>query len=283
MQCCHSVVIVTLFVTGMDPLTGIALSLHVPPPQNGRRTDGRTDTRAAAVIGGSAAGWWKMSLGAGGRGGRHGQAGAGSGGAEEGPLGVPFPEHCADVLGGLNEQRLSGQLCDVLLVAQDKEFPAHRSVLASCSSYFHKLFTSGAAADRQSVYTLDFVQAEALSALLEFAYTSTLTVSHSSVCEILSAARLLEVPPVRDVCTHLLDNKVLSPPVGPQFHFPSMHRTPHTHTNTHPGILIPSQVLNSTHVTTMWPQGILFRSLHDDSHDNNVFSPYGLFVLLGRK
>ncbi|XP_023699846.2 zinc finger and BTB domain-containing protein 7A isoform X1 [Paramormyrops kingsleyae] len=198
----------------MNPLTGIALSSHVPPPQNGRRTDGRTDTRAAAVIGGSAAGWWKMSLGAGGRGGRHGQAGAGAGGAEEGPLGVPFPEHCADVLGGLNEQRLSGQLCDVLLVAQDKEFPAHRSVLASCSSYFHKLFTSGAAADRQSVYTIDFVRAEALSALLEFAYTSTLTVSHSSVCEILSAAQLLEVPPVRDVCTHLLDNKVLSPPAG---------------------------------------------------------------------
>uniref|UniRef100_A0A8C9R2W1 Zinc finger and BTB domain-containing protein 7A n=1 Tax=Scleropages formosus TaxID=113540 RepID=A0A8C9R2W1_SCLFO len=130
----------------------------------------------------------------------------------EGPVGVPFPEHSADILCGLNEQRLSGQLCDVLLVAQGREFPAHRSVLASCSAYFHKLFTSGAAADRQSVYALDFVRAEALSALLEFAYTATLTVSHASVGEVLSAARLLEVPPVREVCTHLLKTKVLSPP-----------------------------------------------------------------------
>ncbi|XP_035504710.1 zinc finger and BTB domain-containing protein 7A isoform X1 [Scophthalmus maximus] len=191
--------------------------------QTGRRTDGRTDTRVGAVLGGSAAGWWKMSSGAGGRGGRQlrgtasGRAGGGRGGAgeaEEGPVGIPFPEHSADILGSLNKQRLSGLLCDVLLVTQDQEFPAHRSVLASCSSYFHKLFTSGAAADQQNIYKIDFVAAEALGALLDFAYTATLTVSHSSVADILAAARLLEISPVQDVCTHLLDTKVLSPPAG---------------------------------------------------------------------
>nr|XP_043899790.1 zinc finger and BTB domain-containing protein 7A [Solea senegalensis] len=191
--------------------------------QTGRRTDGRTDTRVGAVLGGSAAGWWKMSSGAGGRGGRQlrGTASSGGGGgrggageAEEGPVGIPFPEHSADILGNLNKQRLSGLLCDVLLVTQDREFPAHRSVLASCSSYFHKLFTSGAAADQQNVYNIDFLAAEALGALLDFAYTATLTVSHSSVADILAAARLLEISPVQDVCTHLLDTKVLSPPAG---------------------------------------------------------------------
>ncbi|KAF7668368.1 hypothetical protein LDENG_00016130 [Lucifuga dentata] len=160
-----------------------------------------------------------MSSGAGGRGGRRlretasSRGGGGRGGAgeaEEGPVGIPFPEHSADILGSLNKQRLSGLLCDVLLVAQDREFRAHRSVLASCSSYFHKLFTSGVVADQQNVYTIDF----ALGALLDFAYTATLTVSHSSVADILAAAHLLEIPPVHDVCTHLLDTKVLSPPAG---------------------------------------------------------------------
>ncbi|XP_012736399.1 zinc finger and BTB domain-containing protein 7A [Fundulus heteroclitus] len=164
-----------------------------------------------------------MSSGAGGRGGRRlrgitstggGGRRGGAGEAEEGPVGIPFPEHSADVLGGLNKQRLSGLLCDVLLVTQDQEFPAHRSVLASCSSYFHKLFTSGLAADQQNVYNIDFVPAEALGALLDFAYTATLMVSHSSVADILAAARLLEISPVQDVCTHLLDTKVLSPPAG---------------------------------------------------------------------
>ncbi|XP_024909368.1 zinc finger and BTB domain-containing protein 7A isoform X2 [Cynoglossus semilaevis] len=164
-----------------------------------------------------------MSSGAGGRGGRQlrgtvsSRGGGGRGGAgeaEEGPVGIPFPEHSADILGNLNKQRLSGLLCDVLLVTQDREFPAHRSVLASCSSYFHKLFTSGAAADQQNIYNIDFVAAEALGSLLDFAYTATLTVSHSSVADILAAARLLEISPVQDVCTHLLDTKVLSPPAG---------------------------------------------------------------------
>ncbi|KAK1805953.1 hypothetical protein P4O66_012998 [Electrophorus voltai] len=155
-----------------------------------------------------------MSSGAGGRGGRAGRAAGSTGEVVEGPVGIPFPEHSADLLEGLNRQRLSGLLCDVLLVTQEREFPAHRSVLASCSSYFHKLFTSGLAADRQSVYALDFVRAEALAALLDFAYTATLTVSRSSVGDILSAARLLEISPVQDVCTELLDTKVLSPPVS---------------------------------------------------------------------
>lgn len=155
-----------------------------------------------------------MSSGAGGRGRREGRACGGAGEVEEGPVGIPFPEHSADLLGSLNRQRLSGLLCDVLLVAQEREFPAHRSVLASCSTYFHKLFTSGLAADRQKVYALDFVRPEALAALLDFAYTATLTVSRNSVVDILSAARVLEISPVQDVCTHLLDTKVLSPPVG---------------------------------------------------------------------
>ncbi|KAI4828313.1 hypothetical protein KUCAC02_022411 [Chaenocephalus aceratus] len=173
-----------------------------------------------------------MSSGAGGRGGRRlrgtassagGGGRGGAGEAEEGPVGIPFPEHSADILGSLNKQRLSGLLCDVLLVSQELEFPAHRSVLASCSSYFHKLFTSGAAADQQNVYNIDFVVAEALGALLDFAYTATLTVSHSSVADILAAARLLEIPPVQDVCTHLLDSKVLSPPEFLEFYLRGAH------------------------------------------------------------
>ncbi|TRY62303.1 hypothetical protein DNTS_025850 [Danionella cerebrum] len=192
------------------------LCVHSPTSanQHGRRTDGRTDGRVVAAIGGSTAGWWKMSSGAGGRGRREGRACGGAGKVEEGPVGIPFPEHSVDLLSSLNQQRLSGMLCDVLLVAQEQEFPAHRSVLASCSTYFHKLFTSGLAADREKVYPLDFVQPEALAALLDFAYTATLTVSRNSVAAILSAARVLEISPVQDICTHLLDTKVLSPPAG---------------------------------------------------------------------
>uniref|UniRef100_A0A8D2MRK1 BTB domain-containing protein n=1 Tax=Zonotrichia albicollis TaxID=44394 RepID=A0A8D2MRK1_ZONAL len=85
--------------------------------------------------------------------------------------GIPFPDHSSDILSSLNEQRNNGLLCDVVILVEGQEFPTHRSVLAACSQYFKKLFTSGLVVDQQNVYEIDFVSADALSALLEFAYT----------------------------------------------------------------------------------------------------------------
>ncbi|XP_034975186.2 zinc finger and BTB domain-containing protein 7A [Zootoca vivipara] len=131
-------------------------------------------------------------------------------GGVDGPIGIPFPDHSSDILSSLNEQRNHGLLCDVVILVDGQEFPTHRSVLAACSQYFKKLFTSGLVVDQQNVYEIDFVSADALSSLLEFAYTATLTVSTSNVGEILNAATLLEIQAVRDVCTDLLDRKILA-------------------------------------------------------------------------
>uniref|UniRef100_A0A3Q3ATN0 Zinc finger and BTB domain containing 7C n=1 Tax=Kryptolebias marmoratus TaxID=37003 RepID=A0A3Q3ATN0_KRYMA len=127
-------------------------------------------------------------------------------------IGIPFPNHSSDVLCSLNEQRRDGLLCDVILIVQDQEYRTHRSVLAACSQYFKKLFTvattdSGdphhAAA---AVYEIDFVAPESLTAILEFAYTSTLTVTASNVKEILNAAQMLEIPCIINVCLEIMDS-----------------------------------------------------------------------------
>ena len=44
--------------------------------------------------------------------------------------------HPGTVLEGLNRLRLNGVLCDVILCCEGQEFPCHRHVLASISSYF---------------------------------------------------------------------------------------------------------------------------------------------------
>nr|XP_042697410.1 zinc finger and BTB domain-containing protein 7A isoform X1 [Chrysemys picta bellii]XP_042697411.1 zinc finger and BTB domain-containing protein 7A isoform X1 [Chrysemys picta bellii]XP_042697412.1 zinc finger and BTB domain-containing protein 7A isoform X1 [Chrysemys picta bellii]XP_042697413.1 zinc finger and BTB domain-containing protein 7A isoform X1 [Chrysemys picta bellii] len=131
-------------------------------------------------------------------------------GGVDGPIGIPFPDHSSDILSSLNEQRNNGLLCDVVILVDGQEFPTHRSVLAACSQYFKKLFTSGLVVDQQNVYEIDFVSVDALSALLDFAYTATLTVSTSNVNEILNAAKLLEIQAVTEVCTDLLDRKILA-------------------------------------------------------------------------
>ncbi|XP_073680737.1 zinc finger and BTB domain-containing protein 7C [Garra rufa] len=128
---------------------------------------------------------------------------------DEDLIGIPFPNHSNDVLCSLNEQRRDGLLCDVILVVRDQEYRTHRSVLAACSQYFKKLFTVATGSSQDSnqhhIYELDFVAPESLTAILEFAYTSTLTVTASNVKEILSAARLLEIPCIINVCLEIMD------------------------------------------------------------------------------
>ncbi|KAL6469662.1 hypothetical protein MHYP_G00207810 [Metynnis hypsauchen] len=127
---------------------------------------------------------------------------------EEDLIGIPFPNHSSDVLCSLNEQRRNGLLCDVVLVVKDQEYRTHRSVLAACSQYFKKLFTVATGdgdPSQHGVYELDFVAPESLTAILEFAYTSTLTVTASNVKEILGAARLLEIPCIISVCLEIMD------------------------------------------------------------------------------
>ncbi|XP_040054150.2 zinc finger and BTB domain-containing protein 7C [Gasterosteus aculeatus] len=130
---------------------------------------------------------------------------------EEDLIGIPFPNHSSDVLCSLNEQRRDGLLCDVVLIVRDHEYRTHRSVLAACSQYFKKLFTVATAdgGDHHTavaVYEIDFVAPEPLTAILEFAYTSTLTVTASNVKEILKAAQMLEIPCIINVCLEIMDS-----------------------------------------------------------------------------
>ncbi|KAM4808375.1 zinc finger and BTB domain-containing protein 7C [Rhinophrynus dorsalis] len=120
-------------------------------------------------------------------------------------IGIPFPNHSAEVLCALNELRQDGLLCDVILIVQDLEYRTHRSVLAACSKYFKKLFTTGSLLDQPYIYEIDFVKPEAFSAILEFAYTSTLTITTSNVRQILDAAEMLEIQCIINVCLEILE------------------------------------------------------------------------------
>ncbi|XP_068942054.1 zinc finger and BTB domain-containing protein 7B [Petaurus breviceps papuanus] len=146
------------------------------------------------------------------------------GSPEDDLIGIPFPDHSSELLSCLNEQRQLGQLCDLTIRTQGLEYRTHRAVLAACSHYFKKLFTEGgggtgasggmAASSGAGVCELDFVGPEALGALLEFAYTATLTTSSANMPAVLQAARLLEIPCVIAACVEILQGSGLEAP-GP--------------------------------------------------------------------
>ncbi|XP_035231775.1 kelch-like protein 3 [Stegodyphus dumicola] len=113
--------------------------------------------------------------------------------------------HSAEVLSGLNELRKSKTFCDVSLCVEGEEFPCHKVVLASFSSYFKAMFTSEMAESQQKEIVLNGVEATTLKLLLDYAYSATVPINKQNVQALLSAANLLEVLPVRDACCQFLE------------------------------------------------------------------------------
>ncbi|XP_026861704.2 zinc finger and BTB domain-containing protein 7B isoform X1 [Electrophorus electricus] len=133
---------------------------------------------------------------------------------EDGLIGIPFPEHSSELLSRLNAQRRSGLLCDLTLTSRGARYPTHRSVMAAVSLYFRRLFGAEEGVEGGeggegvggscSVCQLDCVSPDALDALLEFAYTATLTIRSSGMREVLEGAQLLGIQCVADACRHIL-------------------------------------------------------------------------------
>lgn len=127
---------------------------------------------------------------------------------EDGLIGIPFPEHSNELLSHLNDQRRTGLLCDLTLMSRGARYPTHRSVMAAVSLYFRQQFGAeeggGEGGGGFSVCQLDCVAPDALDALLEFAYTATLTIHSSGMRDVLRGAQLLGIQCVADACRDIL-------------------------------------------------------------------------------
>jgi len=80
--------------------------------------------------------------------------------------------HSREVLEQLNEYRLSGKLCDIVLLAEDESFPAHRVVLSAASKYFNGMFCNNMAECQLKEVPLFGVRSSTLRTIVDFAYTS---------------------------------------------------------------------------------------------------------------
>ena len=112
--------------------------------------------------------------------------------------------HSCSVLSKLNEQRLDGSFCDVILQVEDTKLHVHRCVLAGCSDYFFKLFTIEMKEKYEGIVELKEVSLEAVKTLLDFLYTETIVLSQDSVFDILHAASLMQIGSALDVIASYL-------------------------------------------------------------------------------
>lgn len=124
----------------------------------------------------------------------------------EAPLSVRFEAcgHGIAVLATLNDLRHNGELCDVVLKVEDKEFNAHKVVLSANSPYFHAMFTSSYTEASQSAIELHDISAAALEAIIHFLYTSEVYISTNNVQELLPAASMLQITALRGACCEFM-------------------------------------------------------------------------------
>ncbi|MCL4132231.1 UNVERIFIED_CONTAM: hypothetical protein GTU68_044624 [Idotea baltica] len=70
------------------------------------------------------------------------------------------------------------------------------------------MFLSNLAESQQEHITLNGVDSAMVSLLLDYAYTSSITITKSNVQSLLSASNLLEVAPVRGACCRFLERHI---------------------------------------------------------------------------
>ncbi|XP_049818009.1 influenza virus NS1A-binding protein homolog isoform X2 [Aethina tumida] len=130
-------------------------------------------------------------------------------GVEEAALEFIDETHQSTTLAALNKMRKNRHFCDVILHIGNIEVHAHRAVLASASAYLFELFSNDQDPKRFEnvvTYTLNggFDQ-NAMSTLIDYAYTSTLHCKNSQVKAVFLAANHLKMERVTKICAqHLI-------------------------------------------------------------------------------
>ncbi|XP_053328484.1 kelch-like protein 9 [Spea bombifrons] len=112
-------------------------------------------------------------------------------------------EYPGKLLGRICQLRSRNELCDVTLEADGVRFPAHRIILASASTYCKLLFADS---DLGDTVRLKDVTPRGLRNILEFIYSSKLSLSLSNVEDTIKAAEVLLVREAIKLCFQFLED-----------------------------------------------------------------------------
>ncbi|KAM6958629.1 zinc finger and BTB domain-containing protein 44 [Aplochiton taeniatus] len=119
------------------------------------------------------------------------------------------PSHSQEMLEKLNVLRSEGHLCDVTLRVQDKLFLAHKVVLACCSEFFRSKLVGRPDEEEKFVLDLHHVTVSGFTPLLEYAYTSTLSISTENIIDVLAAASYMQMFAVASTCSEFMKSSIL--------------------------------------------------------------------------
>ena len=122
-------------------------------------------------------------------------------------------------LQAMNSFRQQGALCDVIILANGKEYPAHRTVLAAGSEYFYNLFTTNMKEKKEGVVKLEGLSCPVLDHVLTYLYTCEVDIRETSTAqEIMAAADYLLIHKLKEIACEFLQSKLCSGNCFEMFH-----------------------------------------------------------------
>ncbi|XP_071959510.1 kelch-like protein 38 [Antedon mediterranea] len=117
-----------------------------------------------------------------------------------------------DILCSLDNMRKRGDLTDTIIHIHKRTFHAHRAILACSSEYFRAMFTSNLSESINGiVHFNNQIDPHIFSLLLDYSYTTELTVTDSNAQALLETACHLQYNKVIDACCNFLIQN-LDPP-----------------------------------------------------------------------
>lgn len=99
-------------------------------------------------------------------------------------------------------------LTDCVLEVETELFHVHKVVLSSASPYFKAMFTGGLKECEMSRVKLQGVCPTSMSRIIAFMYTGRIRVTEVTVCQLLPAATMFQVPNVIEACCAFLERQL---------------------------------------------------------------------------
>ena len=116
--------------------------------------------------------------------------------------------HMSKAFAVMEDMRRTNKLCDVVIKVGSLSLNAHRVILASSSPYFDAMFSGKNVESQGGVVNIKEFNPDAIQNLVDFFYTSSLTINSSNVQELLPAAGLLQLDGVVGACCDFLASQL---------------------------------------------------------------------------
>lgn len=118
------------------------------------------------------------------------------------------PEHLETSLQAIKQLWFERVGCDIVLEAQEREFTAHRVLLAASSDYFRGMFTSGMRESQQRSITVPCLGDEELKVFLHCSYSASLDLNWDQVFDLVCSALQFQIQPALSLCLDFLKQEM---------------------------------------------------------------------------